>query len=83
MSSLKINLEKSEIILVGRVEDIEVLAKSFGCRVGSLLFSYLGLPLGAPFKSVYVWEGVEERLRWRLALWKRLYISKGGVRGGS
>ena len=40
--------------------------------------SYLGLPLGAPNKAISVWDGVEERVTRRLALWKRQYISKGG-----
>ena len=38
---------------------------------------YLGLPLGAPNKAVSGWDGVEEKARRRLALWKRQYISKG------
>ncbi|KAJ9675675.1 hypothetical protein PVL29_024544 [Vitis rotundifolia] len=75
---LRINLEKSELIPVGRVENIEDLALEFSCRVGSLPSTYLGLPLGAPFKSVSVWDGVEERFRKRLAMWKRQYLSKGG-----
>ena len=58
---LRINLEKSELILVGRVENIDDLTLDFGCRVGSLSSTYLGLPLGAPFKLVTVWDGVEER----------------------
>ena len=49
----------------------------FGFRVGSLPSTYLGLPLGAPFKSVTIWDGVEKRFRRRLAMWKRQYISKG------
>ncbi|RVW24664.1 putative ribonuclease H protein [Vitis vinifera] len=75
---LNINLEKSEILPVGRVENAEVLASELGCKVGSLPSTYLGLPLGAPHKSVVVWDGVEERMRKRLALWKRQFISKGG-----
>ncbi|RVW77229.1 putative mitochondrial protein [Vitis vinifera] len=63
MSGLRINLEKSELIPVGRVENIDDLAWDFGCRVGSLLSTYLGMPLGAPFKSVTKWDGVEERFR--------------------
>ena len=63
---------------MGRVENIEVLASELGCKVGSLPSTYLGLPLGAPHKSVAVWDGVEERMRKRLALWKRRFISKGG-----
>ena len=33
---------------------------------------------GPPFKSVEVWDGVEERFQRRLAIWKRQHISKGG-----
>ncbi|RVW12490.1 putative mitochondrial protein [Vitis vinifera] len=29
-------------------------------------------------RAPYMWDGVEERVRRRLALWKRQYISKGG-----
>ena len=71
-------LAKSEIIPVGEVEKVDVLAVKLGCRVGSLPSSYLGLPLGAPHKSLSMWDGVEERVWRRLALWKRQYISKGG-----
>ena len=78
LSGLKINLEKSEIIPMGRVENIDFLAEAFVCQVGSLP-SYLGLSLGSPFKSITVWDGVEERLQRRFALWKRQYISKGGL----
>ncbi|RVW89121.1 hypothetical protein CK203_040202 [Vitis vinifera] len=60
VSGLRINLEKSELIPVGRVENIDDLALKFDCRVGSLPSTYLGLPLGAPFKSISVWDGVEE-----------------------
>ena len=77
-SGLRINLEKSELIPVGRVHDIQDLALELGCRVGGLPSCYLDLPLGAPFISVTVWDGVEERFRKRLTMWKRQYISKGG-----
>ncbi|KAL6331982.1 hypothetical protein AAG906_020335 [Vitis piasezkii] len=46
--------------------------------VGKLPSTYLGMPLGAPFKSVAAWDGIEERFRKKLAMWKRQYISKGG-----
>ena len=65
---LKINLEKSELILVGRVHDIEDLTLELGCKVGELPSCYLGLPLGAPLKSMAVWDGVEECFRRRLAM---------------
>ena len=78
LSGLKINLEKSSLLPVGRVEDVDGLAAELGCKKGSLPTEYLGLPLGAKHKEARVWDGVEERFRNRLALWKRQYISKGG-----
>ena len=77
-SNLRINLAKSKFIPVGEVEEIEEMAVELGSRVGSLPTVYLGLPLGAYHKTLSMWDGVEERMRRRLALWKRQYISKGG-----
>ncbi|RVX14050.1 LINE-1 retrotransposable element ORF2 protein [Vitis vinifera] len=77
-SELKINLAKSEVIPVGEVQRIEELAVELGCRVGKLPSVYLGLPLGVPNKAAYGWDGIEEKMRRRLALWKSQYISKGG-----
>ena len=54
------------------------MAVEIECRVGQLPAVYLGLPLGASNKAISVWDGVEEKVRRRLALWKRQYISKGG-----
>ena len=71
------NLEKNELIPVGRVENVEELAEEFGYKVGRLPSTYLGMPLGAPSKAAAAWDGIEERLRKRLAIWKRQYISKG------
>ena len=76
LSGLKINLEKSELIPVGRVSNVDSLADELGCKVGSLPTTYPGLPLGAHCKSVAVWDGVEERFTKRLTSWKRQYISK-------
>ena len=59
-SGLKINLEKSELIPVGRMHDIEGLALELGCKVGGLPSCYLGLPLRAPFNSLAMWDGVEK-----------------------
>ncbi|RVX12431.1 Plant UBX domain-containing protein 2 [Vitis vinifera] len=56
ISGLRINLDKSELILVGCVENVEDLAAKLGCKVRSLPSSYLGLLLGAPFKSVVAWD---------------------------
>jgi hypothetical protein len=46
--------------------------------VGSLLcLTYLGLPLGASYKSVSIWDGVIEKMERKLVGWKRMYLSKG------
>ena len=78
LSGLRINLNKSSLLPMGRVENKENLALELGCKIGSLPAEYLGLPLGAKHKVARVWDGVEERFRKRLVNWKRQYISKGG-----
>ena len=40
---LRINLDESELILVGCVENVEALVVELGCKVGTLPSSYLGL----------------------------------------
>ena len=77
VSSLRINLNKCEIIPILPVVNVENLASDLGCEVGSLPTSYLGLPLGAKHKTLGVWDSVEERFLKRLASWKIQYISKG------
>ena len=54
LSGLRINLNKSEIIPVGSVENVQDLAFELGCGIGSLPSSYLGLPFGANHKSLGV-----------------------------
>ena len=78
MLGLKINLKKSEMIPIEELDNVEDLACEIMCKVGKLPSSYLGLPLGASYKSVVVWDGVEERFHKKLLLWKRQYLSKGG-----
>ena len=50
------------------------MALELGCKVGAFPSSHLGLCLGAPYKSVVVWDGVDERFRKRLVTWKRQYM---------
>ena len=54
VSGLKINLNKSEILPIGPVANLEELAIELGCKVGSLPTTYLGLPLGAKHKALSV-----------------------------
>ena len=75
---LKINLGKSEMVLVGDVPNMEELACILGCKQASLPMKYLGLPLVAKFKETTIWNPILEKMAQRLAGWKRLYLSKGG-----
>ena len=75
---MKINLENSSILSVRTVENLEDMAAELGCKKGKLPTTYLGLPLRMKRKSTQVWDGVEERFRKKLTLWKRQHISKGG-----
>jgi hypothetical protein len=75
---LKINLDKSVLVLVGHVDNVDDLAGILGCGVSSLPLKYLGLPLGAPFKAKSSWDEEVDKIERRLASWKQLYLSKGG-----
>ena len=75
---LKINLGKSELVPVGVVHNFDFLLNVLGCKQGSLPMKYLGLPLGANFKDKTIWNPILEKMKRKLAGWKRLYLSKGG-----
>lgn len=75
---LRMNFGKSVLVEVGDVPDIESLAADLGYKVGSLPLPYLGLPLGASFKSKEAWALVVDRVRPQLIGWKGSYLSKGG-----
>uniref|UniRef100_A0A2N9I8D0 non-specific serine/threonine protein kinase n=1 Tax=Fagus sylvatica TaxID=28930 RepID=A0A2N9I8D0_FAGSY len=69
-SGLRINLGKSELVPVRDVADIENLAAILGCKTSSLSMKYLGLPLGARFKSQAIWDPIVEKMERRPAGWK-------------
>ncbi|RVX20623.1 putative ribonuclease H protein [Vitis vinifera] len=89
-SGLRINLEKSELIPVGRVESMDDLAEEFGCSLGSLPTTYLGMPLGAPFNTVrrrlekiqrdFLWGGGNLEHKPHLVRWELVCLSK--AKGG-
>lgn len=78
VSGLRVNIGKSKILPVGVVENIDNLASAFGCKISTLPSSYLGLPIGGPFKSKAMWNPVIERFDRRLAGWKKQLLSKAG-----
>ena len=78
MIGLKVNAVESEMVPIGEVNDVHALAKILGCRVGALLMTYLGMPLGASHKSPSIWNPILEKIERKLVRWKKLYLSKGG-----
>ena len=68
---------KLELVPVGSVPNVEELAGVLGCKVAGLPMSYLGLPLGASFKNLAIWNGIIKKMEQRLAWWKRMFLSKG------
>ena len=77
MTSLKVNVLKSEMVPIAEVDNMHALAKILGCRVGTLPMSYLGMPLGASHKSTSIWNPIFEISERKLVGWKKLYLSKG------
>ena len=70
ISGLKINLEISELVLVGVVPNFELLVDALGCKQDSLSMKYLGIPLGAKLKEKIIWNPMIEKVERRLAGWK-------------
>uniref|UniRef100_A0A2N9G2U9 Reverse transcriptase domain-containing protein n=1 Tax=Fagus sylvatica TaxID=28930 RepID=A0A2N9G2U9_FAGSY len=78
ISGLKINFNKSEMAPVGSVHALDSLAAILGCKTVQLPMSYLGLPLGANYKSKSIWNPILERMERKLFGWQQMYLSKGG-----
>ena len=67
---LKINMGKSELVLVGVVPNIADVVDVLGCNQDSFLMKYLGLPLGANVKDSSIWNPIIEKMERRLVGWK-------------
>ena len=67
VSDLKVNLDKSELVAVGEVHNMDLLVAVLGCKQGSLPMKYLGLPLGAKFKDKSIWNPILEKMEKKLA----------------
>ncbi|XP_050277959.1 uncharacterized protein LOC126719454 [Quercus robur] len=78
VTGLKVNVLKSEMVPIGEVNNVHALAKILGCRIGTLPRTYLGMLLGASHKSLIIWNPILEKIKRKLAGWKKLYLSKGG-----
>ena len=79
LSGMRINLKKKALFcLCGDVENPELLALEFGCNLGSLPTTCIGLPLGAKHKPPLFWTLLRKNFEEGLSSRKRQYISKEG-----
>ena len=78
VTGLKVNIAKSEMVPIGEVNNVHALVEILGCKVGLLPMAYLGMPLGVSHKSPSIWNPILEKMKRKLAGWKKLYLSKGG-----
>jgi hypothetical protein len=78
VSGLKINFWKSSLMGVNVSSDFLRVASAFlNCRVSTLPFKYLGLPVGASPRRATTWEPLLESLRKRLGSWGNKFVSLG------
>ena len=64
-------MQKGEIITMGEAKDVDRVTSLFGCKVGKLPTSYIGLFLEALHKLFRVWISIEERFKRKLVAWKK------------
>jgi len=78
-SGLKVNFTKSSVMGVNVGDEFLGLAERFlYCRVGSVPFTYLGLPVGANPCLQKTWQPLLHLLANRLGSWGNRYVSLGG-----
>ena len=70
VSGLKINMGKSELVLVGVVPNIADMEDVLGCKQGSFSMKYLGFPLGANVRDSSIWNPIIEKMERRLVGWE-------------
>ncbi|GAU42324.1 hypothetical protein TSUD_25500 [Trifolium subterraneum] len=78
-SGLKVNFAKSCVMGVKVNSNFLGMAERFlHCRVGSLPFMYLGLPVGENPRKDITWKPLLDTLAKRLNDWQNKYVSLGG-----
>ena len=66
-TGLRINFDKPVMVPVSnRHEKIQTLYGSFGCKVGSFPFNYLGIPLGLAKPRIEEFQPIMQRIEKRL-----------------
>lgn len=78
-SGLQINFHKSSLMGINiEPKLLDHMASQLLCKVGSLPFVYLGLPIGGSASRINLWEPVIAKIEKKLASWKGNLLSIGG-----
>ena len=79
MSGLKINFDKSEVIMVSQdPQKTLYFSETFNCAMGDWPIKYLGVPVSGSRIKVANWLPLDEKLLKRLDGWKGGALSMGG-----
>ena len=63
---------------MGDVGGLNELAGLLSSCIGSPPLLYLGMPLGASYKALEIWNPIIKKIERRLARWQKMYLSKRG-----
>jgi hypothetical protein len=79
MSGLKINYQKSEIIVMGEPEAEQArIANLLNCKKGSFPFIYIGLPISDRKLTVEQWLFLVRKMGAKIEPWLSKLLSSGG-----
>jgi hypothetical protein len=79
MVGLKINFEKSEVLVVGGDNEIALsYAYLFNCWIGLFHIRYLGVPIAASRLHVVDWARMEEKVAKKIDIWQGNSLSIAG-----
>ncbi|KAJ9567589.1 hypothetical protein OSB04_003555 [Centaurea solstitialis] len=78
-SGLSINLSKSSLLGISVPnEEVQRVALGLNCKVGSVPFTYLGIPVGENMSKASAWQPIIDKFKSRLSSWKAKHLSVGG-----
>jgi len=79
LSGLKVNFTKSLLVGVNAQGSwLAEVALVLNCKVGNILFMYLGFPIGGNARRLAFWDPIIKCLSSRLSRWSSRYLSLGG-----
>lgn len=79
ISSLKVNFQKNLLVGVNVYNSwLTEVVVVFNCKMGSLPFLYMGLPIGGDSRKLNCWHPLIDRIKTKLSGWKSTNLSLDG-----